>query len=137
MVAARRNQSATGAGGLSSVPDTGFANDNANSVQPVPDDDADEWLRDALEVNEVPMTEMLRWKSEARPDTRKNHNGFGRSSCFARKAQMKKRQVRIGNVLQLQSNSLSIFERSVGRNGGISSADSIFSTQTIRGCCGE
>ena len=70
---------------------------NQNNVSdvslPTAIEDADEWLQDVDEVNEIPLPDTLHWKEGAKPGTRKCHNGFGRSSTFARKAQMKKMQV--------------------------------------------
>ena len=66
---------------------------DASSDSSISKTEVDEWLLDSLDVNERCLSEALRWTSGARPGTRKHHDGFGRSSTFAKKAKMKKMQV--------------------------------------------
>ena len=56
----------------------------------------DEWLDDSAVVDEAVVEDnisAIRWTPGAKPRARKSHDGFGRSSTFARKAKMKKMQV--------------------------------------------
>lgn len=67
-----------------------------DSVVPVPasDHEKDEWLDDTAFVDDSILRDVIRWTPGAQPKTRKYHDGFGRSSMFAKKAKLKKMQVK-------------------------------------------
>ena len=89
MVAARRSNR-----GVHDSENTEFIGHQGDTNAEPAIEEADEWFRDLDVVNQISVPE-LHWKDGAKPGTRKHHNGFGRSSTFTRKAQMKKMQVRM------------------------------------------
>jgi hypothetical protein len=91
MVAARRLKRDADSGHVDRSEDHEFPNNGPDAVEQ--ELQLDEWLRDSDAIDEASLFDTLRWKIGAKPGTRKHHDGFGRSSKFARKAQMKKMQV--------------------------------------------